>query len=103
MIERIVLLKLKPEFLTEAKAIGLHTEAVLRTLDQVRDLALAPAADARTAGAWDIMIRLKFDDLDAVDAYLPDPMHRALVDGFLKPRVDKIRAFNFGLDDGEGW
>jgi len=97
MIERIVLLKLKPEFVPQARPICTHVGTVLATIEHVRGVGALPAADERTAGAWDLVIRLQFDDMDAVDRYLPDPMHRALVDEYLKPRTDKLEAFNFDL------
>lgn len=100
MIERIVLLKLKPECAAEVSAICARTEEALEKLPQVREIEASPAAEDRTAGAWDLCIRLRFDSLDDVAAYLPHPAHRLLVDEYLKPRVEKLKAFNFALSNG---
>ena len=94
MIERTVLLALKPEFVGDVAAICAHAEATLAEVPRVRQVVALPAADARTAERWDIHIRLHFASLDDVAAYLPDPAHRALVDGYLLPRVARLEAFN---------
>ena len=101
MIERVVLLKLKSAFTAEVATICARTEEALAGLPRVRAITASPAAEARTAGAWDVCIRLEFDSLDDVAAYLPDPAHRLLVDAYLKPRVDKLKAFNFALRSSE--
>jgi hypothetical protein len=101
VIERIVLLKLKPDFVAEVSAICARTEEALTGLPQVRAITASPAAEERTAGAWDLCIRLRFDSLNDVAAYLPDPAHRLLVDEYLLPRVEKLKAFNFALRSSE--
>ncbi|MCO4768674.1 MAG: Dabb family protein [Deltaproteobacteria bacterium] len=97
MIERLVLLSLRPDFATpdgRAEVVA-RAEEVIATLPQVLEVAGSAAADERTAGAWDVCLRIHFASLDDVAAYLPEAKHRALVDDFLTPRIDALKAFNF--------
>jgi hypothetical protein len=97
VIERVVLIKLKPEYANDAQraAIAEATATTLRDAAGVRALRVCTAADARTRREWDVCIEVVLDDLDAVERYRVDPVHRAYADVFLKPLMDRIRVYNF--------
>jgi len=97
VIERVVLIKLKPEYATDDQraAIVEGTVTTLGKADGVRALRVSAAADARTRREWDVCIQVVFDDLDAVERYRVDPVHRAYTDVFLRPMLGKIRVYNF--------
>lgn len=97
MIERVVLIKLEPEYATDEERARI-AEATLSTLpdaEGVRALRVCTAADGRTRRDWDICIEVVLDDLDAVERYRVDPVHRAYADVFLRPMQAKIRVYNF--------
>ena len=100
MIERVVLIKLKPEYATEAQraAVVETTRTTLPQAEGVRALRVAMAADARTKREWDVCIEVVLDDLDAVERYSVDRLHRAYGDVFLKPMLATIRVYNFERD-----
>ena len=103
MIERVVLIKLKPEFATDEQRaqIAATTASTLRGAAGVQALRVGTPADGRTRREWDLCIEVVFDDMDAVEGYRTDPVHRAYVDVFLKPMVAKIHALNFERYEGE--
>ena len=97
MIERVVFIKLKSEFATdETRAqVAQTTATTLPGAVGVRDLRVATPADERTRRSWDLCIEVVFDDLEAVERYRTDPVHRKYVDVFLRPMMEKIRVYNF--------
>jgi hypothetical protein len=97
MIERVVLIKLKPEFATQAQraAVVETTRTTLPDAEGVRALRVATAADSRTKRDWDVCIEVVLDDLDAVERYRVDRVHREYADVFLKPMLAKIHVYNF--------
>ncbi len=95
MIERVVLVRLKPEYRAEVRTVAAHTEEVLAEAIGVRAVRVAVAADTRTHETWDLVLQLQFDDLPAVERYRRDPRHRKYVDVYLRPLLAAIRAFNF--------
>jgi hypothetical protein len=103
MIERVVLIKLKPEYATDEQraAVVAATRTTLPGAEGVRALRVASAADARTRREWDVCIEVVLDDLDAVERYRVDRVHRAYADVFLKPMLAKIHVFNFERDDAQ--
>ena len=101
MIERVVLIKLKPEYATadQLASIVQATATTLRDAEGVRALRVCTAADARTRREWDVCIEVVLDDVAAVERYRVDPVHRAYADVFLEPMQDKIRVYNFERAD----
>lgn len=97
MIERVVLVKLKPEYATDEQraAVVDATTATLPKAEGVRALRVATAADDRTRREWDICIEVVLDDLTAVERYRTDRVHRAYVDVFLRPMLARIHVYNF--------
>ncbi len=95
MIDRIVLFKLKAEFVAERETIASHAHEVLASLPMVEDVRVGVPADEATLGSWDLSLVVRFADLAAVHVYNGDPTHRALVDDYLLPRVEVRKAWNF--------
>ena len=97
MIERVVLIKLKPEYSTDEQraAVASATSTRLPGAEGVRALRVCTAADARTRREWDVCIQVVFDDLEAMERYRVDPVHRAYSDLFLRPMLARIRVYAF--------
>jgi hypothetical protein len=97
VIDRIVLIKLKDEYATNAgrEEVRQRTLTDLNGLPQIRGLKVGLPADPSSLESWDISILLQFESMDEVQAYLPHPDHRRYVDEFLRPRMDCIKAWNF--------
>ena len=97
VIERVVLVKLKPEFATaeQLAAVAETTATTLRDAEGVRELRVATAADARTRKDWHLCIEVVLDDLAAVERYRVDRVHRAYADVFLEPMLATIHVYNF--------
>jgi hypothetical protein len=102
VIERVVFIKLKPDQANDETraAVAETTRATLLDAEGVRALRVAIAADARTRREWDLCLQVVLDDLDAVERYRTDRVHRAYVDVFLRPMLEKIHVFNFERDPG---
>ena len=99
MIQRIVLFKLKDEYCNdEARAEFVErTRRDLGSLDRVRSVTVGAPADDASKASWDIAITVHFDSMEDVKAYIPDPAHRAYVDGYAMPRVEVRKAWNFEI------
>ena len=99
MIQRVVVIKLKEAYAnrSDRAEVARHTQEVLRQIPGVLQLDVATPADEKCERSWDLCILVRFDDLDAVEAYRLDKTHRAYVDVFLKPMLEVIRVWNFAL------
>lgn len=97
MVERHVYLKIHDEHIPRRDDIAAACEQRLPDVPGVRAAhALVPADDA-SARSWDLCLRVLFDDIAAVETYLPHPAHRAFVDEVLVPVVSFKKAWNFTL------
>jgi hypothetical protein len=38
-----------------------------------------------------------FDSMEDLRAYIPEPAHRAYVDGYAMPRIEVLKAWNFRI------
>lgn len=101
MIERTVLIRLKPEIRPEVRTVAAHTQEVLAEAVGVLAVHTAVAADARTEQVWDLMISLRFETLEAVERYRVDPRHRKYLEVYLRPLLESIRAFNWDMASAE--
>lgn len=97
MIERYVFVRLKPEHATEHGRAEVHSRtATLARIPGVTAVAVGTPADAAARGAWDLSLCVRFAALADVERYLEHPLHVAYW-GFLEPRVQVIKAWNFEL------
>ena len=53
-----------------------------------------------TAGCVTATILLRFDDMEAVEAYRAHEIHRKYYELYLKPMLDKICVYNFEVPVG---
>lgn len=97
MVERLVLVKLDNENATPEgrREIARHSEEVLAALPGVQDVHVCGPADDRTAGSWDLAIKVRFARIDDIEPYLAHPVHRDYVDAYLSPRTMTLRGWNF--------
>ena len=102
MIQRVVVIKLKDAYANDVDRaqVASHTRDVLSRIEGVRHLDIATPGDERCGHSWDLCILLRFDNIEAVEAYRIDKTHRAYADVFLKPMLEVIRVWNFELIDG---
>lgn len=98
MIQRVVFIKLAPEYAEQRSDVAAATREVLGTAPGVLSLHAGVPADDRTRREWDVSIVLRFSDMDAVERYREHEVHRKYVDVFLRPMLDRIRVFNFEVD-----
>lgn len=92
-----MLIKLKPAHATpeQRAAIAEATSTMLPRAEGVRALRIGTPADGRTRRDWDLCLQVVLDDVEAVERYRVDPVHRQYADVYLKPKMDKIHVFNF--------
>jgi hypothetical protein len=96
VIERYVFIKLKPEHATpQGRAEARARSEALALIPGVRGLSIGAPADASAESAWDLCLTLRLDSLEGVGSYLEHPEHIAYHEGFLKPRVQVIKAWSF--------
>jgi hypothetical protein len=96
MIERYVFIKLKPEHRGERALAELVSRSQrLGEIPGVRSVTIAAPADAAALAAWDLCMVLRFEQLAAADAYLAHQEHESYFKGFLEPRVQVVKAWNF--------
>ena len=99
MIQRIVVIRFKPEFRTpgSVREIAEHSRKVMPTVAGVQTVTVGSPADDRTAKQWDLVLVVGLENLDDLPAYGSDPAHRAYVDEYLRPKMDSIAAWNFEI------
>ena len=97
MIDRLVFVRLKEEYRTESKLaeIATHSAGVLRSIAHVREIRAVTAADEQTRQDWDLLLAIRLDNLESLGPFRTDPTHRDYVDSYLKPKIEKIKGWNF--------
>jgi hypothetical protein len=100
MIERVVLLKLKPEHATpEARAVvARRALEALRPIPGVLAVSAGAPADEAAEKSWDVIITTRFATLADADAYRDHPDHRRFVDEFVEPRCQVRKLWNFAIE-----
>jgi hypothetical protein len=95
VIERVVMVRLRPDYRNNAALVARHTEEVLGAVAEVRGIRVGVPADERTRRDWDVAILLRFDDRAAVERYREGEIHRKYFDVYLRPMLETIRVWNF--------
>jgi hypothetical protein len=97
MIDRMVFVRLKEQYRTDASRaeIAARSEETLRAVPQVRAISVGTALDDKTRQDWDILLAIRLDAAEDLEAFRLDPIHRRYVDDYLKPKVDQIKGWNF--------
>ena len=103
MIQRVVLVKLKPTYADDAslEQIAAETRQVLKDAHGVLGLEVGVPGDARTRRDYDLCILVQFATIEDVETYRTDKIHRAYADVFLKPLRERIRVWNFDVGGSE--
>ena len=104
MIERVQLLKLRPEHATpEGRAeVVEQVLSVLSRVPGVLGVTAGVPADAGAAKSWDVLISLRFAALDELAASSTDAEHRRFVDEFLAARVEVRKGWSFETREAPG-
>jgi hypothetical protein len=96
MIVRYVFVRLKPPFAEAAALAELRARShELARIEGVRAVSVGLPADDGARAAWDLAVAVRFDSLQDVERYLAHPEHTAYYEGFLEPRLQVIKAWNF--------
>ena len=97
VIVRVVLIKLKPKFQSygQRRLIAKKTLDVLPNAARVMDVTVNIASDARTESEWDLCFLVRFASMQDPEVYRFDPIHRAYVDVFLKPMMERIHVYHY--------
>ncbi len=93
MVEHVVLFKLKPEA-TEAQKTAMieALQGLKGQIEGIADLTCGRNFSERSQG-YEIGLVARFRDRDALDAYIPHPAHRGVVEKYINPiRQDVIVA-----------
>jgi|SRR5262245_20523713 len=105
MIERVHLVKLKPEHATarSRREIVDRALAVLPGVPGVVGVTAGASADDDSLKSWDLYIVVRFGALADIARYRAHPEHRGFVDQVLAPRTEVFKEWSFDcLDTGPG-
>ena len=97
MIDRLVFIRLKEAYRAESTRdeVAAHSVEVLRSIPLVREIRASTAADEQTRQDWDLVLAIRFEDAESLAPFRTDPTHRDYVDNYLKPKIEKIKGWNF--------
>ncbi|NOY27874.1 MAG: Dabb family protein [Oligoflexia bacterium] len=95
MITRYIFIKLTEAGLADRADLATACVPGLGAVPGVRAVQVALPADPDSAHSWDLCLKVRFDDIAAVQAYVPHPVHRAFVADVLAPVVACKRVWNF--------
>lgn len=100
MIERIAIVKLKPEHATPEgrAAVARRALEALRPIPGVLSVTAGGPADEGSARSWDVVIMTRFASSAQLDAYRGHPEHRRFVDEFVAPRAEVWKAWSFEVE-----
>ncbi|HZR80329.1 MAG TPA: Dabb family protein [Candidatus Binatia bacterium] len=102
MVERIALIKLKPEHANAEERARIVERALgeLAAIPGVASLTAGTPADAASEASWDVIVTARCASLADLESYRSHPAHRRFVDEFLVPRSDVRKAWNFVVGGG---
>lgn len=96
MIQRVVLIWFADDVTQEERrALAERSRELLGTIDLVKRVEVGLQVDLEAG--FDMSIVLLFETLEDVHAYIPNPVHRQLVDEVLRPRIGGLKKYNFDL------
>ena len=105
MIERVHLVKLKPEHATPRVRRELvdRALAVLPGVPGVAGVTAGAAADDESRKSWDLLIVVRFGAAADLERFRAHPEHRGFVDQVLAPLTEVFKEWSFEcLDTGPG-
>ncbi len=100
-IQRHVYLKFTEEFENDEDVAEVvhQTPAMLSGVPQIKRLHIGHPADEGSKTAWDLVLIVEFDSVDDIEPYRVHPEHVEYYQGFLKPRLEVIKAWNFAFGE----
>jgi hypothetical protein len=97
MIEHVVLFKLKAEATAEAKGAAIEALKGLRhQIEGIEDLSCGLNFSERSQG-FEIGLVVRFRDRAALDAYIPHPAHRGVVEQYLHPIRESVIVVDYEI------
>jgi quinol monooxygenase YgiN len=97
MVEHVVLFKLKPEATEQQRRAMLEGLRGLRqAVPGVVDLSCGTNFSDRSQG-HEIGLVVRFTDRSALEAYLPHPAHRAVVEQLIRPISDGVIVADYEI------
>ncbi|XP_047950498.1 stress-response A/B barrel domain-containing protein UP3-like [Salvia hispanica] len=103
IIEHVVLLKAKPSADPSAVNDMIRNLNGLATLDSVLHISAGPVSRCRSAAlAFTHMLHSRYRSKSDLDSYTGDPVHVAVVAGYVKPVVDDVMAVDWVAEDFSG-
>lgn len=100
MVERIAILKLRPEHADaagRAEVVRLALEALV-PLPGVVSLTAGVPADAASEASWDVVITVRCATPGDLEAYRAHPAHRRFVEEVVVPRSVVRKAWSFAVE-----
>jgi hypothetical protein len=99
MIIRCVFVKLADELCTAngRSEFAATSQVALAAIPGVLSAECGPAADPQSEAAWDVVLTVRFADMDAVSHYATHPLHLAYLEEVMKPAAVFKKAWNFRL------
>ena len=100
MVERVALIKLKPEHATPATRSAIVQRALveLAALPGVASLSAGVPADAASEASWDVIITVRCASTAELEAYRNHPRHRSFVDQVVAPVSDVRKGWSFVVE-----
>lgn len=97
MVEHVVLFKLKAGASPEQQNAAIAALKSLRTqIDGIVDLTCGRNFSERSQG-YEIGLVVRFRDRAALDAYIPHPAHRGVVDQYLHPIREGVIVVDYEI------
>jgi hypothetical protein len=97
MVEHVVLFKLKADASAEAKNAAVEALKGLKgQIDGIVDLTCGHNFSERSQG-YEIGLVVRFRDRAALEAYLPHPAHRGVVEKYLHPIREDVIVVDYAI------
>jgi Stress responsive A/B Barrel Domain len=100
MIERVTLIKLKPEHANDEarSAIARRALAELSGIPGVASLSAGVPADAASEASWDVIVTVRCASKADLETYRSHPTHRRFVDEVVVPPSAVRKAWSFVVE-----
>jgi len=97
MVEHVVLFKLKADATPEQKNVAIEALKGLKgQIEGIVDLTCGRNFSERSQG-YEIGLVVRFRDRAALDAYIPHPAHRGVVEKFLNPIREAVIVVDYEI------
>lgn len=99
MQDRIILIKLNAQNTTPEARESFAQESLARlsSIPGAQHVNVGIPSDAASLKSWDLSVVVRSKNKKDLDAFLEHPAYADYLDTFLPPRVEVLKAWNFGL------